>query len=389
MNRSIILLSLTLVISLLSCRKDNEASITKSSLNGRVQKGPFLNGTAIDIYELDNDLSATGKAYSSQLLDNSGLFEFNNLSLVSGYVQIKASGFYFNEVTGENSASPITLFALSDISNKSSLNVNVLSNLEKARIEYLISQGISFAVAKIQAEQEILNIFSISQPEIAEFETLNIAEDGDNNAILLAISLITQGFRTESELSDLLANISSDIRVDGVLNNSALGTLLINDARLLNLQQIRTNIESRYANLGMSVTIPNFEQYINQFINNTSYQPNNVIQYPEFSTYGENILYADKTTFGSALSIAATLPEGTSLKIIIKGGLWAYQGFPNGPVNWTISQYNFDIQEQVFIATQSGMTSDLVFVWMGSGVHTIEYYENNATTPTRVKTIIT
>ena len=388
MKKIFVFLSLLSIIFLFSCKKEKDEQITKSSLNGAVQKGPFLNGTAIDIYELDNNLSATGKTFSSQLLDNSGLFQFSNLSLVSNYIQIKANGFYYDEVTGQNSNSTITLFAISDISNKSSLNINVLSNLEKSRIEYLISQGSSFSSAKSQAEQEILNIFSISKPDISEFETLNISQDGDNNAILLAISLIIQGFRTESELSDLLANISTDIRTDGVLNSSSLGSLLINDARLFNLQQIRTNLENRYSNLGMSVTIPNFEKYINIFKDSTSYQPNNNIEYPEFSNYGENILFEDKTSFGSDLSLAAELPNGTSLKIVIKGGSWGIMVMPNGPINWTISQYDSNLQQQVFVATESGKNCDLVFQWIGSGTRTIEYYENNATTPTRVKTII-
>lgn len=379
-----LLLSLLFIISFCSCKKDKQ--ITKSFLNGAVQKGPFLNGTAVDIYELNSDFSATGNTYSSQIQDNSGLFQFTNLSLNSNYIQIKANGYYYNEVTGQNSISPITLFSISDIANKSALNINILSNLEKSRIEYLIIQGSSFSSAKIQAEQEILNIFSISKPGISEFETLNISEDGDNNAILLAISLITQGFRTESELSELLANISADVKIDGILNNSSIGTLLINDARLLDLQQIRTNLESRYSSLGMSVVIPNFEKYITIFKDSTSFQPNNHIEYPEFSSYGENILFSNKTSFSSGLSLAAFLPKGTSLKIVIKGGLWSYQVMPNGPVNWSISEYSNS--QQIFTATESGKNCDLMFNWLSSGTHTIEYYENNSETPTRIKTII-
>jgi len=96
-----------------------------------VQKGPFLNGTSIGIYELNDDYFPTGKVYSSQIVDNSGTFQLKNVSLVSQYVQLKADGYYYNEITGQNSNSPITLYALTDIKDKASVNVNILSNLEK------------------------------------------------------------------------------------------------------------------------------------------------------------------------------------------------------------------------------------------------------------------
>jgi hypothetical protein len=47
---------------------------------------------------------------------------------------------------------------------------------------------------------------------MSDFDLLDTSQTGEDNAILLAISLIIQGFRTESELTDLLANISTDIR---------------------------------------------------------------------------------------------------------------------------------------------------------------------------------
>jgi hypothetical protein len=383
--KKLLVILFSIFILFYSCKKDkSETIITKPEINGVVQKGPFLNGTSIGIYELKDDYSPTGKIFSSQIMDNSGTFQLKNVSLISQYVQLKADGYYYNEITGQNSNSPITLYALTDITNKTSVNVNILSNLEKSRIEYLLVTGLSFSVAKKQAEQEILKIFSISKVDISDFDLLNISEDGENNAILLAISLITQGYRTESELSDLLANINTDIRQDGKLNSPSLGSLLINDARLFNLPLIRKNIENRYSNLGMTVTIPNFEKYIQLFLDSTTYQISNNIDYPEFSGYGENILFGDKTSFSSGLSMAANLPKGTSLKIIIKGGLWYYQSLPNGPVNWTITDYDFSLQQQTFTATESGKSCDLI-IQFDSGTHTIEFYENNSTTPTRTK----
>lgn len=167
MKKTFLLLALALVL-FSSCGKDEEVLvINNASINGFVQKGPFLNGTSISLNELNDSYSTTGKVFSSQIMDNSGLFNLSNISLISPYVQIKADGYYFNEVSGTNSTAPITLYALSDIRYRTSINVNILSHLEKSRIEYLVANGSTFSVSKRQAEQEILSMFSITMTNIA------------------------------------------------------------------------------------------------------------------------------------------------------------------------------------------------------------------------------
>ena len=131
----IILFITTCSLSLTSCNDDVSEFISKEKLSGFIQKGPFLNGTSISVFELNNDFSQTGKVFNSQIKDNQGTFELTNLQLSSPYVEIKANGFYFNEISGAVSNSQITLYALADITNINSLNVNVVSTLEKSRVE--------------------------------------------------------------------------------------------------------------------------------------------------------------------------------------------------------------------------------------------------------------
>ncbi len=65
------------------------------SLGGAAQKGPFNNGTIINIAELNNSLTPTGKNFTSQITDNSGKFSVSNVQMEFSYAQINASGFYF------------------------------------------------------------------------------------------------------------------------------------------------------------------------------------------------------------------------------------------------------------------------------------------------------
>ena len=220
---TIIVVLSTLAI-LTSCQKDENSGTKKiQSLIGYAQKGPMINGSSVTVFDLRSDLSPSGKSYSSQITDNKGTFQLDNISLSSDYVSLRADGFYFNEISGEQSASQITLYALSDISGNSDININILTHLEKPRIEYLMNKGKSFAESKTQAQKEILGIFNIVMSNIRTSENLNLSESGDDNGILLAISSILQGYRSESELTELLSNISNDIKEDGTMDSEALG----------------------------------------------------------------------------------------------------------------------------------------------------------------------
>ena len=233
-----------------------------------------------------------------------------------------------------------------------------------------------------------------------------ISKEGEDNAILLAISVIIQGYRTEAELSELIANISTDIREDGFLNSTTLGSELINHAQLMNLTRIRENLKNRYRDMGLEASIPNFEKYVQIFRDNTDYEFTGLIDYPEFGEHGENILFADKIEYKThtSYSMAAGLPAGAHLKIIMKGGFWYYEFAPNGPKNWTSSEYNWNEESQIFTSIETGKDCDLNIgfeirnISIGDSTIfakdikydtiTIDYYENWSELPTRTKKII-
>jgi len=382
----IVIVLLTITILLPRCKNPTESDlITKNQIRGYVQKGPFINGSSISIYELDENLSQTGKVYNTQITDNSGSFTLNDITLISNYANIRADGFYFNEILGEQSASQITLYALSDVSDNNNLNVNILTYLEQSRVKYLVSNGSSFNDAKSQAEMEILSIFNIEKEDINSFENLDIAVQGDDNAILLAISLILQGFHTEGELTEFISNISNDIREDGILDNAVLGSELINHAVFLDTIAIRNNLEDRYSDLGLQFEIPHFEKYINNFITNTSFViTKTIIEYPSIGLFGKNILALNDTIYnGLYFSLAAYLPKGTSLKVsIIPQDSSLMISFNIEMINWTY------LGNHTFRAIESGRSCDLEVSLLDPGQYLISYYEiESSDIPTRIKII--
>lgn len=133
-NLLFVCIYIILILSTFSCDPEVENKlIRKEKLTGYAQKGPFITGASVSVSELDSALSQTGRIYSTNTEGSSGSFELKNIELVSPYVLLKADEYYFNEITGSISQSPLTLYALSDIRDVSSVNVNVLTHLERGR----------------------------------------------------------------------------------------------------------------------------------------------------------------------------------------------------------------------------------------------------------------
>jgi uncharacterized protein (TIGR02145 family) len=293
-----------------SCSKlEDETEIKKERVSGFVQKGPFINGTQILMSELNSDLEQTGNIFSTQIVSNTGAFEINDIALSSNYVEFSASGFYFDEVKGEASAAQLTLFALSDITDITSVNVNILTHLERRRVEYLIGQNMSFAQAKQTAQSEILAMFGFENSEMEDSENLNITINEEGNAILLAISVIIQGNRSVADLTELLAGISGDLREDGELSDESILENLRNSSLQLNLPEIRQNLESRYTALGIEANIPDFESYVAAFLSYTAGEP--------FASTQNAI---DITTTGATLT-GFVNPNSASTQVIFEYGL--------------------------------------------------------------------
>lgn len=376
--------------------EDVVESLAIEKISGYVQKGPYLNGTSIAISELSSDFIPTGKVFSSQILDNKGTFEIKKIDLISQFVELKADGFYFNELTNGNSSAQLTLYALADLTDNTSLNVNILSNLEKGRLEYILSDSINFSVAKQQALSEILSIFEVEKLDIADSELLDITKPGDDNAILLAISVIIQGNLSVADLSELLANMATDIREDGVLDSKSLGTQLINNARIIHPEIIRENLESRYESLGQTVVIPDFEKYLTQFIENTSFEYTNEIDYPETGRFGENVLGNEKSIYSAGrYSISAILPEATSLVVTMTGNGCYLNNNPYDQAN-----FGWEIVENpgILSSAQTGAIDIELLMEVtpidsigdsGSGpnIFEINVFENGALIPTWTKEI--
>ena len=314
----------------------DEKVIDVKAISGSVQKGPFINGTSVRVAELNSDLQQTGKSFETQVADNSGTFEFKNLGLLSQYVELQANGYYFNEVEGDVSESQLTLRALTDLSDKFSnttSNINVLTTLASARVEYLLSGGSSFYEAKNQAQAEVLNIFNIDSylDWTANFENMSIANNNPGDRQLLAVSAILQGKLSAGALSELIADISSDIRTDGKLDNPKLGAKLKGNAMALDVDEVKANVAARYNELGIEANVPDFGEYVNNFIAKTSFELQSSLTYPAKGEFGKNLLAINDTAcMYGGYSMAVKVPSGVDLDIKVSSPMrcWEFESLP-------------------------------------------------------------
>jgi uncharacterized repeat protein (TIGR02543 family) len=257
-----------ITLTFTSCNDEEETQpvITKEKISGFVQKGPFVSGTNVLMNELTGNFSQTGKVFTSQISNDRGLFEFNNITLNSRFVEFTSTGFYYNEVEGKISSSPITLTSLSDIRDKNSFNVNILTHLQKRRLEFLIKNPKSFAEANDQSRTELLNEFKMILSG-KDFENFDIAENNEEGGMLLAISIILQGNRSVGELTELLSKIQNDFAPDGKIDDKSILNALIVSTVNLDYDAIRKNVEDRFRQLNISTPVPDFKKHIVRFLN--------------------------------------------------------------------------------------------------------------------------
>ncbi len=268
---------------MLSCAKEDDSSSSETdtsssstvTVSGKVQKGPYVQGTEITVRELDSSMTPTGNTFTGTIDDNTGSFSIKG-TLTNKIVELSALGYYFNEVSGSLSNATLTLSALSDLTDSNSVNVNLMTHLEKKRVEYLMDNSkMTFAAAKTQAQTEIMKIFNIDNVTLGNSETLDISKSGDGNAVLLAISVILQSDKTEAELTELLSTINTDIRTDGTLDGTSTVETLTSAGLYLRRtgkwDEVKTNITSRYSSFGITADIDDLTPFFSSMPGGTGW----------------------------------------------------------------------------------------------------------------------
>lgn len=249
-------------------KETEEDVVSQLKLSGYSQKGPFVKGSKVFVYELNNSraLQQTSRSFVGTIQSNDGAFVIPGVSLVSPYVLLEASGFYYREVTGKVSVAPISLFALTDLLERETANINLLTHIQYYRTKNLVlAANMKISRARDSSKKEILKTFHIELERISDLEDLNILKKGDDNAALLAISIMLQRDSSDAVLTELLSEISVDISEYGAWKDSLKRAEVALWSAKADVSGKFPDFRSNMANWSDEKEIPDFEKYIRSF----------------------------------------------------------------------------------------------------------------------------
>ena len=270
MKKFLPILLLALLSMVVGCSTDgvDKPGRGKYSINGSVQKGPFVLGSTINIQSLDDKLNPTGQSYTASTNDDAGHFDLGS-ALSNKYAEIIATGYYFDEVVGDLSQGTLTLRSITDLKDGGATNVNLLTTLVYNRTQNLVkNSGKSIADATAQAERELFLALGIEEVDIPDvrFAKMDISQAGDHNALLLTISVALQYNRSTAALSELIAKLANDLADDGQIARDKVQSLYISESVDNLATQVRSNLIDRYNQLGAQNNVPHFDKYLGYFL---------------------------------------------------------------------------------------------------------------------------
>ncbi len=265
--KKIFYLSTVFVLALSSCSDNDETedSFTPKVFNvmGKVEKGPMIRGSHVDMRTLDEYMTPTGSFYSATIDNNLGDFNYGALKINSPYAQLTADGYFFNEIDGELSEGTIKLDAIVDLKDNSTINVNVLTHLKSKRIHHLITtKGMTFKEANAQAQKELLTQFGLQQYASKDASQFSLTSGDDASGALIAISSLVLTDRSDAEIVEYLSILSNEFGKEGAFSQETKKRIQSGKNYLnARLDRISENIKSRYKVLGLEVKVKDLAYY--------------------------------------------------------------------------------------------------------------------------------
>ena len=265
--KKIFYLSTVFVLALSSCSDNDETedSFTPKVFNvmGKVEKGPMIRGSHVDMRTLDEYMTPTGSFYSATIDNNLGDFNYGALKINSPYAQLTADGYFFNEIDGELSEGTIKLDAIVDLKDNSTINVNVLTHLKSKRIHHLITtKGMTFKEANAQAQKELLTQFGLQQYASKDASQFSLTSGDDASGALIAISSLVLTDRSDAEIVEYLSILSNEFGKEGAFSQETKKKIQSGKNYLnARLDRISENIKSRYKELGLEVKVKDLAYY--------------------------------------------------------------------------------------------------------------------------------
>ena len=247
--------------------------VSLDSLEGYAQYGLFKLNSVVRLYGLDDSRAQklSGTIYTSEITDSSGYYKFRGFDLPSQYAILEVEGRAADIYQFRYPDTLVRMRALVDLSERTTANVNVLTDLEFERVNYLVThEGMTVKQAKMQAQSEIFAQFYIDAKDFDASEQLNYFGESEADAALLAISFMLASVdgsycrrqviaRTLKTTGMLGKNNAEDIKHTMAYKMIGTSNNMMETADLVYFRM-------RMERLANGKKIGNFEKYIENFI---------------------------------------------------------------------------------------------------------------------------
>ena len=243
---------------------------------GVSQKGPFVKGSAVTVQGIDcKTMKFTDEVFEGEVKNNMGEFVVEKVNLSTTCAVVAVTGEYRSEMTGKKVSDKLTLRALTNLKDRTHVNVNLLTNLEYERVmHYVAEKGKTFDEAKDLAETEVLAAFGMAG-DTTEFEDLDIFGTSDADATLLAISVLMQGDADVKTLTERMDKFSDSFAESGTWNDDDTKKAIIDWIANAVAKAVMDSIRKNMENWGIANEVPDFETAVDAFATNVSKEESN------------------------------------------------------------------------------------------------------------------
>lgn len=391
------ILFLTIALAVVACEKNpaqDDNTPKDCNLHGYAQKGQFVKGSQVTAFAVGKDLVATGESFPANISDDLGSFSISGKT-AAPYLELRAEGYYFNEIEGTVSSSPLYLEAFVR-SNEPAANVNLMTTTIRPRIKKYLQEGKDFETALFMSQTDFL--MSMNFPTISiNFDEMDITGTKEEDALLLAFACMIQNGRSASEVTTLIQEVASDLESKGKISETVLNKVKANIDNI-NPFRVILCLANYYKEKNLSInTVPCFYKYLDAKFKEpflivddylipsgpiTDYPSTGAIESPEQIETGLNVLASiDFTTevdiqgatvtkekvLGPAYAIKVQIPantdmEGRTAHVIFKdasGKVLAQREFTQGGnAQYLLIQYGTSTKSEITI--EDGSEDNLV-----------------------------
>lgn len=262
MKRFLFAILIPALFTLVACEKysDAESSTSKDrTLSGFAQKGQFVKGSQVTAFAIGSDLVATGESFPANISDDLGAFSIAGKT-AAPFFELRAEGYYFNEIEGTTSTNPLYLEAFVN-ADDTKANINLMTTAIRPRVKKLLKDGESYSNAVSKAQGELLKALGFTGT-VGNFDDMDITGTTDADGMLLAFACMVQSGRSAAEVTTLTQEIASDLESCGELPATVVQKVM-SKAQTINPFTVIENLANYYKEKNLSVsTVPAFWRYL-------------------------------------------------------------------------------------------------------------------------------